>query len=117
MRISDWSSDVCSSDLAPRVLLIRGARVFDCTGAPARKADVLVRGERIVEVGPRLKAPYGSRVVNARGETLLPGLHDLHAHLRSPGYDAPEDLGKAYAGYLMQGLKIGRASCRERVCP
>ena len=88
----------------PATLLIRNARVFDGTGAAAVKADVLVRGERIVAVGPGLRAPRGSRVVNAHGETLLPGLHDLHTHLRSPGYGAPEDLGKAYAGYLVQGI-------------
>ncbi|QDK34968.1 amidohydrolase family protein [Sphingomonas sp. IC081] len=85
-------------------LLIRGARVFDGTGAPAVKADVLVRGDRILAVGPGLKAPRGSRIVDAYGETLLPGLHDLHTHLRSPGYSAPEDLGKAYAGYLVRGI-------------
>ncbi|PNA38642.1 amidohydrolase, partial [Pseudomonas sp. MPR-AND1A] len=44
------------------------------------------------------------RSVNARGLTLIPGLHDLHTHLRSPGYDAPDDLGKAYAGYLLAGV-------------
>lgn len=84
--------------------LIRGARVFDGTGAPATPADVLVQGDRIVKVGPRLRTPRGARIVNARGMTLIPGLHDLHAHLRSPGFSAPEDLGKAYAGHLVHGV-------------
>lgn len=84
--------------------LIRGARVFDGTGAPATPADVLVQGDRIVAVGPRLRAPRGPRVVNARGMTLIPGLHDLHAHLRASGFSAPEDLGKAYAGHLVHGV-------------
>ncbi|MDQ8757633.1 amidohydrolase family protein [Sphingosinicella sp. LHD-64] len=84
--------------------LIRGARVFDGTGAPAATADVLIRGERIVAVGPGLRAPRGARVVNARGLTLIPGLHDLHTHLRASGFSAPDDLGKAYAGHLVHGI-------------
>jgi len=85
-------------------ILIRGAHVFDGTGAPAAAADVLIQGERIVAVGSRLRAPRGARVVNARGMTLIPGLHDLHAHLRAPGFEAPDDLGKAYAGHLVHGV-------------
>jgi len=85
-------------------LLIRGARVFDGTGAPASVADVLVRDGRIVSVGPRLSAPRGARIVDARGLTLIPGLHDLHTHMRSPAFSAPDDLGKAYGGYLLSGI-------------
>ena len=84
--------------------LIRGARIFDGTGAPAALGNVLVRGGRIVAVGPAARAPRGSRVVDARGLTLIPGLHDLHTHLRSPALDGPDDLGKAYAGYLVNGV-------------
>jgi Imidazolonepropionase and related amidohydrolases len=85
-------------------LLIRNARVFDGTGAAARQADVLIEGERIVAVGPKLALPRGGKAIDAHGQTLLPGLHDLHTHLRSPGYPATEDLGKAYAGYLLRGV-------------
>lgn len=84
--------------------LIRGARVFDGTGAPAIQADVLIVGDRISAVGPRLRVPRGARIVDGRGMTLMPGLHDLHTHLRSPGYGAPDDLGKAYAGHLLHGV-------------
>jgi imidazolonepropionase-like amidohydrolase len=85
-------------------LLIRGAHVFDGSGSEAVPADVLVRGDRIVAVGRRLRAPRGARIVDGRGMTLLPGLHDLHTHLRSPGLGGPEDLGKAYAAHLIHGI-------------
>jgi adenine deaminase len=87
-----------------RSTLIRGARIFDGTGAPASVGNVLVRGDRIVAVGPAVRAPRGSRTVDARGLTLIPGLHDLHTHLRAPGFDAPDDLPKAYAGYVVNGV-------------
>ncbi|MEP9400226.1 amidohydrolase family protein [Sphingomonas silueang] len=85
-------------------VLIRGARVFDGSGQAARIADVLIAGDRIVAVGARLSRPRGSRVIDARGLTLLPGLHDLHTHMRSPGYGAPDDLGKAWASHLLNGV-------------
>jgi imidazolonepropionase-like amidohydrolase len=87
-----------------RDTLIRGARIFDGTGAPAKVGNVLVRGDRIVAVGPDVRAPKGGRVVDARGLTLIPGLHDLHTHMRAPAFDAPDDLPKAYAAYLVNGV-------------
>jgi imidazolonepropionase-like amidohydrolase len=87
-----------------RAILIRGAHIFDGSGAPAASGDVLIQGERIAAVGRKLRAPRGSRIVDARGMTLLPGLHDLHTHLRASGFSAPEDLGKAYAGHLLHGI-------------
>lgn len=88
----------------PAVTLIRNARIFDGTGAPARMGDVLIRGDRIAAVGPHLDKPGGARVIDAKGKTLIPGLHDLHTHLRSSAYDAPDDIGKSYAGYLVNGV-------------
>ncbi|HEX8241317.1 MAG TPA: amidohydrolase family protein [Allosphingosinicella sp.] len=87
-----------------RDILIKGARIFDGTGAPAKVGNVLVRGDRIVAVGPAVRAPRGGRVVDARGLTLIPGLHDLHTHMRAPAFDAPDDLPKAYAAYLVNGV-------------
>lgn len=47
---------------------------------------VLVRGDRILEVGPagEVKVPRGAARVEGRGRYLLPGLVDMHAHLNSP---------------------------------
>jgi len=93
-----------SANSSDDTLLIRNARVFDGTGAPARRQSVLVRDGIIVEVAERIARPRGARLVDASGLTLLPGLHDLHTHLRSPAYSAPDDLGKSYAGYLARGV-------------
>jgi imidazolonepropionase-like amidohydrolase len=96
---------LCLGAVQPdRQTLIRGAHVFDGSGAPASVGDVLISGDRIVAVGRRLRAPRGARVVDARGLTLLPGLNDLHTHLRSPGLGGPDDLGKAYAAALLHGV-------------
>jgi imidazolonepropionase-like amidohydrolase len=95
---------VTAAPAQERTTLIRGARIFDGTGAPARQGNVLIRGDRIVAAGPAARARKGSRIVDARGLTLIPGLHDLHTHLRAPAFDAPDDLPKAYAAYLVNGV-------------
>ncbi len=62
--------------------LLRGATVVDGTGAPGRRADVLVEGDRIRAVEPRLTAP-GAEVIDLDGLVLAPGFIDIHTH-----YDA-----------------------------
>ncbi|MBW1604603.1 dihydroorotase [Streptomyces sp. JJ66] len=70
--------------MSTNTILIRGARVL---GGPP--GDVLIDGETIAEVGPGLDAS-GARVIEAGGLVLLPGLVDLHTHLREPGREDSE---------------------------
>ncbi|MFE0582100.1 MULTISPECIES: dihydroorotase [unclassified Streptomyces] len=65
-------------------ILIRGAKVL---GGEAQ--DVLIDGETIAEVGRNLSAE-GATVIEAEGQILLPGLVDLHTHLREPGREDSE---------------------------
>jgi predicted amidohydrolase YtcJ len=58
-------------------MLIRRAILLDGTVADIRL------GPHIDEMGRNLVARQGERVLDARGGTVLPGLHDHHAHLRS----------------------------------
>lgn len=62
-------------------LLIAGGRVLDGTGAPAFRADIAVKGDRIVAVS-RTAIPRGrsAKVLNATGHIVSPGFIDLHAH-------------------------------------
>lgn len=64
--------------------LIRGAKVLG--GEPQ---DVLIDGGTIVEVGTGIDAGDAT-IVEAEGKILLPGLVDLHTHLREPGREDSE---------------------------
>jgi len=85
-----------------QIVLIQGARVFDGHKAPVR--DVLVRGDRIVAVRRKVKPPADARIVDARGLTLLPGLHDLHIHTPSEAFASREAIADGYAAYLASGI-------------
>jgi imidazolonepropionase-like amidohydrolase len=67
--------------VAAEATVITGATVIDGTGAEPTRADVLIRGDRVAAVGERITIPPGARVIRADGQTLLPGLFDLHTHL------------------------------------
>ncbi len=69
-----------------RTTVIRGARI---NGGAA--ADLILRDGRIAEIGTGLSAA-GADVVDADGLIALPGLVDLHVHLREPGYEASETI-------------------------
>jgi adenine deaminase len=68
---------------APReagTLAIVGATIFDGTGAAPHAATVIVTDGRIADVGPNLAIPRGAKVIQAKGEALLPGFFDVHTH-------------------------------------
>lgn len=68
---------------------IKGGRVH--TPAGPIRADLLVEGEKIAGlVDPQSEIPAASEI-DATGKDILPGLVDLHAHTRVPGYEYKED--------------------------
>lgn len=66
--------------------VIRGARI---NGGEA--TDLVVEDGRLTEIGLGLSRA-GARVVDADGLIALPGLVDLHTHLREPGFEASETI-------------------------
>jgi imidazolonepropionase-like amidohydrolase len=70
------------SPAAPRAIVLHAARLLDVKGGRLVKpGEVLVQGERIVEVGTSVKRPAGAEVIDLGDRTLLPGLIDAHVHL------------------------------------
>lgn len=61
-------------------LVITGGTVVDGTGAPARRGDVAVDGDRITAVG-QVDRGGARRVIDAEGRIVTPGFVDLHSHL------------------------------------
>lgn len=66
---------------APYDVVFSGGTVVDGSGSPGFRADVGVRGDRIVAVSRTPLAPGTARVIAIEGHVLAPGFIDLHAHL------------------------------------
>src|SRR5215470_16443609 len=60
-------------------LLIRDGDVIDGTGASACRADVAVRGDRIIAIEPDRTGP-AHQVIEARGHVVAPGFIDIKTH-------------------------------------
>ena len=85
LSLAALALSACARAAAPAAepydLLIAGGTVLDGTGAAGTRADVAIRGDRVVAVGPALPRDAARRVVDASGRAVAPGFIDLHAHL------------------------------------
>src|SRR3546814_19027717 len=110
MRISDWSSDVCSSDLLNAQAQLANDRSelpqFGQQLADARNMLAILVGVAPAELGPT-EFDLTSFALPAQVPVTLPS---ALVHKRPDILQAEADLQAATAA------KIGRASCRERVC-
>src|SRR3546814_20750477 len=98
MRISDWSSDMCSSDLRQRVAAEIPVDGLDRVPLQGLAGRIIVRGDRPLEAG---------------GEECMGGCGEIYRRLA-------DDEARRFGGQFLEaappGVEIGRASCRERVC-
>jgi len=69
-----------------RVLVLRGGRIFDGTGAAAHAGTLVIERNKILKILPAsvTEWPTNAEVVDVAGKTILPGLIDLHTHLTYP---------------------------------
>lgn len=81
--------------------VLRGGSVV--TPAGVIRADVHLAGERIAGVGMPLPAPEADQI-DATGMLILPGLIDVHVHVREPGATEKEDWQTATRAALAGGV-------------
>lgn len=71
-------------------LAITGERIWD--GADFSAGTILIEDGVVRERGAFVELPVGTRVVNAGSHEVIPGLVDVHVHLREPGYSYKETI-------------------------
>ncbi|MFN2325615.1 MAG: amidohydrolase family protein [Gemmatimonadales bacterium] len=114
--------------LRPTRLVIRNATVISGRGSPTNNramppegpVDLVIENGRIVNIvlmdpvnraghGPNFQRPTGDLVIDATGLTVIPGLVEMHTHLRPPGDDyGAQSLDYAYRLYLGHGITTVR---------
>lgn len=91
-----------SSGAAGLDILIVNGKLVDGAGKGSRKADVGIRGDRIVFVGDARKAKLAAaRTIDATGMIVAPGFIDGHTHTLG---DLSNEQAKSNQAFLMQGV-------------
>jgi cytosine/adenosine deaminase-related metal-dependent hydrolase len=91
-------------------VVLRGGTVLtvDAGHSVLADTDVLVIGDRIAEVGPRLAVPEGTREIDASGGIVMPGMIDTHRHMWQTamrGYGADWTLTQYFVWYYLESGK------------
>ncbi|HEV3117449.1 MAG TPA: hypothetical protein VGY58_10365, partial [Gemmataceae bacterium] len=60
-------------------LLIQAAKIYTMAGQPLAPGAVLVSNGKIVQIGPRLTAPAGAKIMDLGSGVLMPGLVDAYS--------------------------------------
>jgi imidazolonepropionase-like amidohydrolase len=69
-----------------QVVAIRAGRLFDSrAGALLTNQVILIRGDRIAEVGGGVEIPSGATLIDLSAATVLPGMIDTHVHVNTGG--------------------------------
>lgn len=81
-------------------VILRGATLYDGSGAPGKVGDLAIKNDRIVAVGA-FQTKGKPRVLDCTGLVIAPGLIDLHTHSDLPLQKTPTNANR---NYLMQGV-------------
>ncbi len=85
-------------------IIIRGGRIID----PAEKrdgiGDLLIEEGKVIALETTLSIKSAYREINARGKIVVPGLIDLHTHLREPGFEYKETVATGIAAAVRGGF-------------
>lgn len=72
-------------------LILKNAHVVDPSVELDGVVDVLIEGDKIARVAENIEVE-GAEVRDLSGKYLVPGLVDMHVHLREPGFEHKEDI-------------------------
>lgn len=97
---------------AGRPLVLRNGTVLPMDGRRVlTETDVLVTGDKIAAVGPRLEVPEGTAEIDASGGIVMPGMIDTHRHMWQTamrGYGADWTLTQYFVWYYLEYGKLFR---------
>ncbi|MEI6610404.1 MAG: dihydroorotase [Deltaproteobacteria bacterium] len=91
-------------------LLLTGARVIDPSQKMDAVADVLLENGKITEIAPRLaktldaKSSGKTKTIDLASMIIVPGLIDMHTHLREPGLEYKETIASGAAAAVAGGF-------------
>jgi dihydroorotase len=96
-------------------LLIKNGRIIDPANNLDSTGDVLVKNGKINQVGKVKSTGSSPNVIDAKGMLVVPGLIDMHVHLREPGDEEEETIASGAAAAVAGGFTS--VSCMPNTDP
>ena len=85
-------------------MLLQGGEVLDLASGERRALDLLIVDGKIVRIGQELAREYEGELLDLRGQLIVPGLIDMHVHLREPGREDEETIESGCAAAMAGGV-------------
>ncbi len=85
-------------------ILIKNGRVIDPSQDIDGHQEILIEESKIQGLYPEGKGPKSDKVVDASGCIVIPGLVDIHTHLREPGFEYKETIKTGTMAALKGGF-------------
>ena len=91
-----------------QVIAVKAGHLFDSKlGDMLTNQVVLIRGDRITDVGPNLQIPQGAKVIDLSAVTVLPGMIDTHVHVNTDRGESAARRAMVALGNAQTDLKAG----------
>lgn len=88
-------------------ILLKNGTLLDYASKIEEKLDVLIEGEKIVQIAKNIKE--AEKIIDCEGLYIMPGMIDMHCHLREPGFEHKET--------IETGSKSAVAGGFTTICP
>lgn len=88
------------------LILISNGRVIDPATNTDARLDILIEGDRIKQIAPRISPPSQAVKIDASSKIVVPGFIDLHSHLREPGYEDRETIASGTLSAAAGGFTV-----------
>lgn len=96
-------------------LYLTNGHVVDSKNGIDETLDICIRDGVIAELGKTLSVPENAKVINCHGLTVIPGICDMHVHLRDPGQTHKEDIFTACEAAAAGGVTA--VACMPNTSP
>jgi len=84
--------------------LFKGGKIIDLTNGSDKQLDVVVVNGVIDKIGKVETAQFNGQTIDISGHNVIPGLFDMHVHLREPGREDQETISSGCAAAMAGGF-------------
>lgn len=93
------------SDIPEGIIAITGARIISMKGDDViENGTIVINKNKIVSIGANVNVPAGAKIINGTGKTIMPGIVDVHGHLRASGDGVSPQQDWSYYANLAYGV-------------